>query len=32
VDVNSTPDALTVLEKLASWFADYNAVHSHSAL
>ena len=32
VDVNPTPDALTVLEKLASWFADYNAVHPHSAL
>ena len=27
-----TPDALTVLGSLSTWFADYNAVHPHSAL
>ena len=31
-DVNPTPDALTVLVKLAIWFAVYNAVHPHGAL
>jgi hypothetical protein len=28
----ATPDAYTVLEQLAAWFADYNAMHPHSAL
>jgi putative transposase len=32
VAVNPTPDALTVLEQLPLWFADYNEVHPHSAL
>jgi transposase InsO family protein len=25
-------DAVTVLAKLSTWFADYNRVHPHSAL
>ncbi len=32
VDINPTPDAMTVLEQLPIWFADYNDVHPHSAL
>ena len=32
VSVNPTPDAVTVLEQLVTWFADYNLVHPHSAL
>jgi putative transposase len=32
VNINPTPDALTVLEQLPIWFADYNEVHPHSAL
>jgi len=32
VRVNPTPDAPTVLAQLSAWFADYNAVHPHSAL
>jgi putative transposase len=32
VNINPTPDALTVLEQLPNWFADYNEVHPHSAL
>ncbi len=32
LDIDPTPDALTVLEQLPIWFADYNEVHPHSAL
>jgi putative transposase len=32
VNINPTPNALTVLEQLPIWFADYNEVHPHSAL
>jgi putative transposase len=32
VRINPTPDAPTVLAQLSAWFADYNAVHPHSAL
>lgn len=31
VNINPTPNALTVLEQLPIWFADYNEVHPHSA-
>ncbi len=30
--VNPRPDAITVLQQLPAWFADYNAVHPHSGL
>ena len=32
VNINPTMDALTVLEQLPSWFADYSKVNPHSAL
>jgi putative transposase len=31
VSINPTPDALTVLEQLPIWFADYNEVPPHMA-
>ena len=30
--VNPRPDAITVMQRLADWFEDYNAVHPHSGL
>jgi putative transposase len=32
VSINPIPDTYTVLQALPAWFADYNAVHPHSAL
>jgi putative transposase len=32
VDINTLPDAQTVLSQLHAWFDDYNRVHPHSAL
>jgi hypothetical protein len=32
VRVNPRPDAISVLQQLSAWFADYNAVHPHSGL
>jgi len=30
--VNPRPDAISVMQRLADWFEDYNAVHPHSGL
>lgn len=32
VSIKPTPNAITVLNHLGEWFADYNLVHPHSAL
>jgi transposase InsO family protein len=32
VNINPRPDAVTVMEQMPAWFADYNEVHPHSAL
>lgn len=32
VRVNPRPDALSVLQRLPAWFADYNAVRPHCGL
>lgn len=32
VRVNPRPDAISILQQLPAWFADYNAVHPHSGL
>jgi putative transposase len=32
VSINQTPNAVTVLNRLGDWFADYNLVHPHSSL
>lgn len=32
VRVNPTPDAISVLQRLAEWFEDYNTIHPHSGL
>jgi transposase InsO family protein len=32
VRVNPRPDAISVLQRLAEWFEDYNTVHPHSGL
>lgn len=32
VRVNPRPDAISVLQRLADWFEDYNTIHPHSGL
>ena len=32
VCVNPRPDAISVLQRLAEWFEDYNTTHPHSGL
>jgi len=32
VRVNPRPDAISVPQRLAKWFEDYNTIHPHSGL
>jgi transposase InsO family protein len=32
IRVNPRPDAISIMQRLAVWFDDYNAVHPHSGL